>query len=218
MRKFTAVIFDFDGTLADSGEGIKNCVIYALKKYGIEENDRDKLDYFIGPPLFDSFRDLYSVSDEDSDLLVSYYRERYREIGCLESRLYDGILPLLKKLKENGITTGICSSKPEEFVVRISENLGMLPYIDHISAVTFKDKNADKTPLLIKCMDMCGVKASKEIAMVGDRHFDITAAENLGVTAVGVSYGFGSLQELEEAGADFIAGSTKELEKILIGD
>lgn len=215
-KKFIAAIFDFDGTLVDSGEGIKNSVIYALKKYGITETDRDKLNYFIGPPLFDSFRDIYSVSNEDSDLLVSYYRERYREKGVLESTVYSGIIPLLKNLKKANIKTAICSSKPEEFVVKISESLGMLDLFDCISAVTFKDKNADKTPLLIRAMDMCGVTPSPEVAMIGDRHFDITAAKKLGVTAVGVSYGFGTEEELKTAGADFTAANAEELEYILM--
>ena len=87
MKYYTAAIFDFDGTLADSGEGIINCVLYALHKFGIPEEDRQKLTYFIGPPLFDSFRDLYGVSDADADRLVALYRERYHTKGVLESRL-----------------------------------------------------------------------------------------------------------------------------------
>lgn len=216
MKKYKAAIFDFDGTLADSGEGIINCVLYALHKYGIEETDREKLTYFIGPPLFDSFRDLYHVPDADADRLISFYRERYRTKGMLESRLYEGIPELLHALREAGIRTAVCSSKPETFVRQISENFGILPELDAISAVTFADKNADKAPLLQKAMDLLGVKASKEIAMIGDRHFDMEAAVAIGVSAIGVSYGFGSEEELKNAGADQIAKTVQELRSMLL--
>ncbi len=217
MSEYKAAVFDFDGTLVDSGPGIINSVIYALEKFGIKEDDREKLKYFIGPPLFDSFRDLYGVSDDDADRLVAFYRERYHTIGVTESRVYGGITELLRELKDRGVTAAICSSKPEVFVRQISENLGFADCIDFISAVTFKDKNADKTPLLIRALDGCGLKDSPECAaMVGDRHFDITAAVNLGVTAVGVTYGFGTRAELAEAGADFIADDAAELKNILM--
>lgn len=216
MNRYTAAIFDFDGTLADSGEGIINCVLYALHKFGIPEEDRQKLTYFIGPPLFDSFRDLYGVSDADADRLVALYRERYHTKGVLESRLYEGIPSLLKHLRQSGIPTAVCSSKPEKFVREISQNLGILEDLDAISAVSFADKNADKAPLLQKALDLLGVKASKKIAMVGDRHFDMEAAATLGVAAIGVGYGFGSREELRQSGADKIADTVKELETILL--
>ena len=216
MYKYKAAIFDFDGTIADSGEGVINSVIYALKKYGIAENDREKLRYFIGPPLFDSFRDMYGVSDSDADRLIAYYRERYNVEGYLETRLYDGIQALLQKLRACGVKTAICSSKPEVFVEKISENLGILPYLDHISAVTFRDKNADKTPLLQKALRLCGIEDPRAAVMVGDRYFDTRAAAGLGVTAVGVTYGFGTREELQENGADYIADNTAQLETILL--
>ena len=216
MKKYQAAVFDFDGTLADSGKGIINCVLYALHKYGIAETDREKLTYFIGPPLFDSFRELYGVSDADADRLVSYYRERYRTKGALESRLYDGIPALLQELRQKGIRTAVCSSKPELFVRQISENLGILPELDAISAVTFADKNADKAPLLQRALQLLGLPASREIAMVGDRHFDMAAAVALGTAAIGVSYGFGTAEELQTAGADRIAKTVGELRTILL--
>ena len=111
MKEYEYYIFDFDGTLVDSSEGIYNSIIYALKEFGIEENDREKLRYFIGPPLFHSFKHIYGVNDEESNWLVAKYRERYKVKGCAESIVYSGVPEMLKALKEKGKKIAIASSK-----------------------------------------------------------------------------------------------------------
>ena len=110
MKDFQYYIFDFDGTLVDSSEGIYNSIIYALKEFGIEENDREKLRYFIGPPLFHSFKHIYGVNDEDANWLITKYRERYKLKGCEESVVYEGVPEMLKALKEKGKKIAIASS------------------------------------------------------------------------------------------------------------
>lgn len=219
MQRYQAAIFDFDGTLVDSSEGIINCVLYALHKFGIRETDREKLKYFIGPPLYHSFRELYAVDEADAERLVEYYRERYRTVGFLEGTVYEGIPELLAALKRAGVRTAVCSSKPEKFVLDIAEHFGFRALLDHISAMTFSNnKEADKTPLLKKALALCEVEDASRAAMVGDRHFDMTAACNCAADAIGVAYGFGSREELQQAGAKRIVQTVPELHALLLGE
>lgn len=218
MSTFNAAIFDFDGTIADSGDGIINCAIYALKKFGIEENDRVKLRYFIGPPLYDSFMDLYGVSREESETLVGYYRERYATLGCEEASLYPGVAELLKTLREHGVKTGVCSSKPQPFIEKIAARLGVLDSFDFISGISLHYKDAEKDRLLRIALEGLKIENKSEAVMIGDRHFDIDAAKKMGVASVGAVYGFGSREELTAAGADYLVDSAPEIEKIVLGE
>ncbi len=216
MKKFNAAIFDFDGTVADSGDGIINCVIYALKKFGIEETDRVKLRYFIGPPLYDSFMDLYGVTREESETLVEYYRERYRTLGCEEAELYPGIADLLKTLRKHGVKTGICSSKPQQFIEKISARLGVLDLFDFISGITMDYKESGKDALLRIALDGLGITDLSTAIMIGDRHFDIDAAKKVGVASIGAVYGFGSREELTAAGADMLADNAEDIRRFIL--
>lgn len=216
MKRFKAAIFDFDGTVADSGEGIINCVIYALKKFGVEETDREKLRYFIGPPLYDSFCDIYGVTREESDTLVGYYRERYRTLGCEEAELYPGVAELLKELRANGVKTGICSSKPQQFIEKISARLGVLDSFDVISGIKMDYRESGKDSLLRIALDGLGIADRSEAVMIGDRHFDIDAAKKVGVASIGAVWGFGSREELAAAGADMLADSAEDLRRFLL--
>ncbi len=216
MKKYNAAIFDFDGTIADSGEGIINCVIYALKKFGIEESDREKLRYFIGPPLYDSFCDIYGVTREESDTLVEYYRERYRTLGCEEAELYPGIAELLTSLRENGVKTGICSSKPQQFIEKIADRLGVLGKFDFISGISMDYKEAGKDALLRIALDGLGITDRSEAVMIGDRHFDIDAAKKVGVASIGAVWGFGTREELAAAGADMLADSAEDIRRFVL--
>lgn len=204
MKDYTYYLFDFDGTLCDSTEGIINSVIYALKCYGIEETDREKLKYFIGPPLFQSFKDLYNVSDEDSLWLVEKYRERYRADGYKESEIYDGVKDMLKNLKARGKKIAVASSKPKFFVEQISENIGISEYYDFISAEKFSNTTSSKKDLINACLEFFGNPPKSEVLMVGDRHFDINGAKDAGCDSAGAVFGLGEVEELTEAGATWL--------------
>lgn len=206
------IVFDLDGTITDSGKGIINSVIYALERMGIEVTDKAELKKFIGPPLMDSFRDFYGMSEEKCCEGVELYREYYREKGILENEVYDGIRELLERLKGEGKKIALATSKPDVFAKRVLENFGIDGYFDFISAPTLSN-NIEKKELIDRVMKHFGA-AADEVLMVGDRKFDIIGAKDCGVHSVGVLYGYGSEEELKTAGATFIAGTAEEVAEI----
>ncbi|MBR2875941.1 MAG: HAD-IA family hydrolase [Clostridia bacterium] len=211
MKEYNYYIFDFDGTLVDSSEGIYNSIIYALKDFGIEENDREKLRYFIGPPLFHSFKHIYGVSDEDSNRLVAKYRERYKVKGCEESVAYDGVAEMLKHLKEKGKKIAIASSKPQHFVDEISKHLGLYDYYDFVSAESFDKTHSSKEELINTVLEHFGNPPKEECLMIGDRFYDIDGAKATGLDSAGAVYGLGEVEELTDAGATYLLYNTTDI-------
>ncbi len=211
MKDYKIYIFDFDGTLVDSTEGIYNSIIYALKEYGIIENDKEKLKYFIGPPLFHSFKKIYNVSDEDADWLIKKYRERYKEKSCEESIVYPDIPETLKKLKENGKKIAIASSKPQHFVDEISKHLGIYEYYDFVSAETFTNKESSKEDLINAVLKHFNNPDKADCLMIGDRFYDIDGAKATGLDSAGALFGLGEEEELKNAGATYLLNSPFDL-------
>lgn len=216
MSNFRAVLFDFDGTFVDSGLGILNCVEYALEKHNIPIGDRSRLNYFIGPPLYVSFNHLYGVQGEECDKLVETYRERYNTKGVHEFEVYDGIEKLIKKLKEQGIKVGIASAKPRVYIEQMLNESGNYNLFDVIVGTVLSNHNEDKAITIENALKELEITDKSICVMVGDRHYDITAAKKSGVASVGVTYGYGTEEELENAGADYIAHNMTELHNILL--
>ncbi len=242
--RFESVLFDLDGTLTESGPGITRSVQYALHRMGIEESDLEKLKPFVGPPLNLSFRERYGMNEEESAKAIHYFREVYDSKGVYENRLYPGVKELLAKLREAGIRLAIASSKPEPMVHKVLDHFGIAGDFDVIVGSRVEEEldnrmGADNKLLMVKkALQGLGIREDAEeeeavnpaekksacsdderkrrCAMVGDRSFDMKGAKANHVTAVGVTYGYGSRRELEEAGADFIAADTEELGKILL--
>ena len=211
MKEYDYYLFDFDGTLCDTTEGIFNSIIYSLDCFGIKETDYKKLEFFVGPPLFESYKTIYNVSDEDAQWLINKYRERYKTKAAEESRLYDGIKELLKRLKENGKKVAIASSKPIVFVEEISAYHSIDKYYDFISAEDFKSNHSSKEDLINKCLAFFGNPDKESVIMVGDRFYDIDGAKAVGVDSAGAVYGFGTEEELVNAGATYILNSPEDL-------
>ncbi len=213
------LLFDLDGTLTDPKLGITTCVQYALKAFGIEELDLDKLEPFIGPPLKDSFMQFYHMPEEQALAAVEKYRERFKEIGLFENRVYIGIPEMLKKLQKKGMHLAVASSKPTVFVERILEHFGMKQYFEVIVGSELDGTRVNKDEVVAEALRQlfgeCPVEKDK-VYMIGDRKFDVEGARIQGVESVGVSYGYGSLQELQEAGADYIVESPGELSYFLL--
>lgn len=212
--KYNTILFDLDGTLTDSGIGITRSAAYALEKMGYPVPDQSVLDRFVGPPLYVAFQELTNLPEPDALRGVTIFRERYNEIGWRENRVYTGIAPLLKALKANGCYLAIASSKPAHFVHRIAEHFGFAHLFDQIIGTTPENQNAAKDELLLSALpsgcDLSGV------AMIGDRKFDMFAAKNIGVTAIGALYGYGDREELANSGADYIAETPADLFDILL--
>lgn len=214
MKKYDTVFFDLDGTIIDSGEGVSNSVLYALKKFGISETKENAL-RFIGPPLADSFKEFYGFDDAKATKSIEIYREYYREKGIFECYLYEGIKELLVKLKQNGYVVVLCTSKPEEYAHRVLRFFEILDLFDHACGATMDEKTrATKDEVMQYAFDTSGAKREKTL-MVGDRKFDINSANKFGIDSVGVTFGYGSEDELKEAGATYIVDSASEIEKLL---
>ena len=211
MKDYDFYLFDFDGTLCDTTEGIFNSIIYSLKCFGIEETDLKKLEYFVGPPLFESYKTVYGVSDEDAKWLIEKYRERYREKAAEESAVYDGIKDMLSTLKNRGKRVAVASSKPQKFVDEISRYHDIYKYYDFVSAEDFKNNHSSKEDLINRCLDFFGSPDKSRVIMVGDRFYDIDGANAVGIDSAGAVYGFGTEEELKQAGATYILTTPDDL-------
>ena len=199
MKDYDYYLFDFDGTLCDTTEGIFNSIIYSLDCYGIKETDLKKLEFFVGPPLFESYKTVYGVSDEDAKYLIEKYRERYKTKAAQESRIYDGVKNMLEALKARGKKIAVASSKPKLFVDEISQYHDIYKYYDFVSAETFKNNHSSKKELINACLEYFGNPDKSKVIMVGDRFYDIDGAKASGVDSAGAVYGFGTEKELKNA-------------------
>ena len=214
-KVYKICLFDLDGTITDSAPGIVNSVIYALKQFGIEETDREKLLQFIGPPLTESFHRFYGFTEEESWKAVEYYREYYAEKGIFECTVYEGLEDALKKIKESGRKILVATSKPEVYAKRIIEHFGLTKYFDYIAGMELDGGRGTKAQVIEYALETCKIKNRDEVLMIGDREHDVFGAENLGIDCVGVLYGFGSREELEKAGAKYVISRPEDLINIL---
>lgn len=212
MKTYDYILFDLDGTLTDSAEGIINSVLYALNKYGIKESDREKLVTFVGPPLTDSFMKHYGVSEEDaSGVLTQYYREYFNDRGWKENDVYDGIPEALKALRDAGKHLILATSKPEVFARRIMEHFDLAQYFDIIGGSTLDGSISRKGEVIDYVIEKTGREHIGEMVMVGDREHDVIGAKEHGLPCIGVLYGYGSREELEMAGADIVCETVEGL-------
>ncbi len=211
------ILFDLDGTLTDPGLGITNAVMYALKKFDIEAPDRSELYKFIGPPLLQSFQQYYGMSEEESQLALQYYREYFKPYGLYENTVYDGIEEALAMLKAQGKKLILATSKPEPFAVEILRHFGLDQYFDFVAGATMDEKRVRKADVIAYALESCGITKLSEAIMAGDREHDVLGAKEIGLKCIGVLYGYGDLEELENAGADYIAKNPEDILKILSG-
>lgn len=216
MKNYSTVFFDLDGTLVDSGEGVRNSVVYALNKFGIEVENKDSLSCFIGPPLTVSFKTFYGFDDEKADTGVAFYREYYKEKGIFEGYVYEGIEDCLKRLKDAGKKIMVATSKPEVFAKMVLEKFGIAKYFDFIAGATIDEKTrSNKIEIMQYAFDSCGV-LPKDVIMVGDRLFDIEGAKHFGMECIAVLYGYGSREEFEQYGAEYIVSTPSDVADLIL--
>ncbi|MDR1541322.1 MAG: HAD family hydrolase [Clostridiales bacterium] len=214
-KKFA--LFDLDGTLTDPGEGITKGVSYALESFGIETPDLTQLYKFIGPPLLDSFIEYYGFSLEDAKIAISKYREYYREKGIYENEVLPGVEKMLATLEGNGMTLILATSKPAHFAQKVLAHFGLSKYFAFVSGSEMDGSRTKKSEVITHALDnVPGISAIESI-MIGDRLHDIIGAKETGMDSIGVLFGYGSLKELTDAGANFIASSPDEVCSILLG-
>jgi phosphoglycolate phosphatase len=208
---YDAVLFDLDGTLTRSEEGILNCVRYALSKMGRDVPQEQTLRSFIGPPLYVSFRDLCHMDDAECTQAVAFYRERYMDIGLFENAVYPGIRTLLRKLQKANVYLAVATGKPQVLTERILDHFGLSKFFQTVAGISEDDQEADKRQLIRRALP----QNYKNAAMVGDRKFDMEGAKKMGIDGIGVTYGYGDQEELQNAGADHIALSVADLHDLL---
>ena len=208
-------LFDFDGTIADTGDGIRKSVAWSAEQLGYEVPALTVLNRFIGPPLHDSYVEAFGMTDDEAEHAIEVYRERYIDIGLYESHLYPGIPALLKALHEGGAYVALASAKPKMMLETLTKYFGIDIYLDAISGTGLGRHSADKRDLLLSALPE-GAKP-EEVCMVGDRRFDIEAARSLGMYAVGADYGYSEPGELKNAGADAVYGAVRDMAEALLG-
>ncbi len=215
--RYEYILFDLDGTLTDSAIGITNSVKYALNKFGIEVVNGGELNRFVGPPLMDSFINYYGFSEEQAKTAVEYYREYYVEKGIFENLVYDGCENMLQSLKDNGMKLIVATSKPEIFAKQILEYFDIAKYFTYIAGSNIDGTRVKKDEVIQYALESCNIKDLTKLIMIGDRVYDILGAKKVGINSIGVLYGYGDRNELENAGADFIVETVTEIGNILLG-
>lgn len=209
------ILFDLDGTLTDSGEGIMNSVEYALEKYGIKVEDREQLRAFVGPPLAEQFSKFCGFSAEEGHRAVDVYREYYQEKGIFENSVYEGIPEVLETLKSRGYKICMATSKPEKYAKLIAEHFDFAKYFDVIAGSLMDGGRVNKNEVIEYVLEQCGATDREKVLMIGDRCYDIIGAKKAGTHSMGVLFGYGSREELEEAGADLIAETPADIAKLI---
>ncbi len=210
MRK--TILFDLDGTLTDSGEGIINCAIVALEHFGLPIPSREAMRVFVGPPLHESFIK-HGVPADQAEEAVRIYRSRYIPIGKYENIPYPGIREMLEALKAEGHTLCVATSKPEGMSVDILEHFDLAKYFNRICGATMDTSRSSKEAVIAYLLEQNG--RSDNMVMVGDTKFDIIGAKAHGIPAIGVSWGYGEIQDMVDAGAAGIAYTTEALLEML---
>lgn len=214
-QNYQYFLMDLDGTISDPKEGITKSVAYALNYYGIQVENLDTLEKFIGPPLSDSFQDFYGFDREKSLEAVEKYREYFKDKGIFENELYPGMEHLLKTITEQGGKIVLATSKPEVFAKRILEYFQISEYFTFAAGSTLDTTRNKKADVIRYALDTLGI-TPEEAVMIGDREHDVIGAKKNGMECIGVLFGYGDREELETAGADVIVETVEELEKKMV--
>lgn len=210
------ILMDLDGTITDPKIGITKSVQYSLKSFGINVDNLDSLCKFIGPPLLDSFMNFYGFSEDEANKAIIKYREYYTDIGIFENDVFKGMETLLINLKKAGKRLIVATSKPEVFARRIMEHFGLSDYYEDICGASLDNSRSSKEAVIRYALEKNKITDYSEVVMVGDRLHDIVGAKAVGLFSVGVLFGYGSREELEEAGADRIAETVEDVYPMVI--
>ena len=214
IRKYRAVLFDLDGTINDSGPGIMNSVRYSLEKLGRDVPSDDVLRKFVGPSLLYSYMNYCGMTEDEAWKAVEAYRECYHRGECFNLSIYDGIRELLGDLNRAGISCAVVTSKPQEAACKILEHFDMTKYFEAITGPDPDDPSNRKSVLIGRALSRLGLGA-EDVIMVGDSRFDIIGAKEAGCDSIGAVYGYGTREELEENGADYLVDSAAEMRPVL---
>lgn len=215
MSSFKNILLDFDGTIMDTSEGILNSFEYTARYYSFD-TDREKFRTLIGPPLKDSFRDFFHFKEDEIPSAMAKYREYYTDKGMFQVTLYDGIREAITELKNLGCKVFVATSKPEIYARSIIQKCGLSELFDFVGGSdTAEITRVRKEDVIKYVLNENSITCTNSCLMAGDRNYDIEGAHSAGIKCAAVLYGFGSRQEFEQAGADYIIAHPKELVKIV---
>lgn len=209
------IFFDLDGTLTDSGPGIMNCAQLALDHFGIPVESRDQLRAFVGPPLRVSFEG-YGLDPDQVREAIQIFRGRYIPIGKFENEPYPGIHALLARLRAQGHRLYVATSKPEVTAREVLDHFLLSEYFSEICGADLKDQRDTKDQVISYLLGKVG--KPENVVMVGDTHYDVLGAKAHGIPTIGVSWGYGTVEAMEQAGAVSIAHTMEELHEMLNRD
>lgn len=204
------ILFDLDGTLTDSAEGVINACQYMQKKMGMRVWDKDDLKFIVGPPLMKTFTEDFAMDQETAERALVTYREYYTTIGLFENKVYPGIGEMLENLHRKGKRMAVATSKKEEMAYTILEHFGIAKYFEVIGGDKREVGRDNKAKVIDYVLET--MKAQKDdVIMVGDRKFDIEGAHAIGIPCIAVEFGYGDREEFEAYGADFIAATAEDV-------
>ncbi len=212
---YQTVIFDLDGTLAQSDPGIFECVTAALQRMGKPVPPPAILRKFIGPPLCVSFTQFCGMTAEEADQCTTYYRECYLQSGIYNNSLFPSILPLLQDLRTAGVQLAVATSKPQPMAAIVLEHLQIAPLLTAMAGASLDERKSDKAKLINTVLHQCNTTPDQAV-MIGDTHFDAAGAKQAGTAFIGVLYGYGYREELTAHGATQFAAKPQALRPLLL--
>lgn len=211
--KQTIVLFDLDGTLTDSAEGVIRSAQYMQEKMGIEKWADEDLKFIVGPPLMKTFTEDFAMDAETAETALAYFRERYTTVGLFENKLYPGIEEMLTALRKKGKRLAVATSKKEETAVRILEHFGVAKYFEVIGGDNRAAGRDNKAKVIAYVLEQ--MRAEKnDVVMVGDRKFDVEGAHAIGIPCVAVEYGYGNREEFLACGADVVVATPADVAEL----
>ena len=214
--KYDFLLFDMDGMLVDTREGILKCAAHALSAFGIEVEDLSSLTKFVGPPLSYSFTEFYGLSPKDAKKAVAIYRERYSAKGQYECYVFDGVPEMLQALLKKGYRLCIATSKLESYAKAMLDRLGIGCYFEQVIGATPDEAISTKDEVIEASLVRMGIADRRKALMIGDRKHDVLGAKKCGLDSFGVYMGCAEESEHEAAGATYIANSIQSLQDALL--
>ena len=218
MADFNYVIFDFDGTVADTGEGILKSLQYSFVAMGDPEPDLSDLKKFIGPPLCDSFMEEYGLTREKAEEAVFLFREYFGVYGWWDNELYPGVPELLARLKNEGYKIVLATSKPDVYSSKILRKFGLSDFFDFSEGASFDHKREKKSDVLEYALSKVGVVTEEDkrgAVLIGDTVYDVVGANEIGIDSIAVTYGFGKREDLEKNGATYVVDKIEDIYSII---
>lgn len=216
MTQFTHILFDLDGTLTDPRLGIGNSLKYALRQMQIDGYSDEILERFVGPPLQDSFKNLFGMNERNTNLAVEHFRTYFGEKGLFENEPYQGISELLEELYLCGKRVYVVTSKLEKYAKMIVQHFEFDRYLDDLQGAEATGKHSGKSQLIGQLMARNRIPASASVVMVGDTHYDLIGARENAISGIAVGYGFGTAETLSNCNPDYLVNSVDELAELLM--